>query len=52
MEYAVPSYQFEWPVITDPQGQQRNFIAYPGTCVPHDIHGDTTPSSDGKNASD
>lgn len=30
--YAVPSYQFEWPVITDPNGTTRNFIAYPGTC--------------------
>ena len=32
--YAVPSYQFEWPVITDPTGTTRDFIAYPGTCVP------------------
>jgi Acetamidase/Formamidase family len=39
--YAVPSYQFEWPVIEDPQGNVRNFIAYPGTCVPHDTHGDS-----------
>ena len=30
--YAVPSYQFEWPVITDPNGVTRNFIQYPGTC--------------------
>jgi len=43
---AVPSYQFEWPVIVDPQGVERNFIAYPGTCVPHDEHGMTTPSGD------
>ncbi len=39
MQYAVPSYQFEWPVVTDPQGVERNFISYPGTCVPHDEHG-------------
>jgi acetamidase/formamidase len=45
-DYAIPSYQFEWPKITDPQGEMRDFIAYPGTCVPHDIHGDTVPSSD------
>jgi acetamidase/formamidase len=44
--YAVPSYQFEWPVMTDPMGEERDFIAYPGTCVPHDVHGDTTPSGD------
>jgi hypothetical protein len=30
--FAVPSYQFEWPVITDPEGTTRNFIQYPGTC--------------------
>lgn len=48
MSYAVPSYQFEWPTITDPQGEVRNFIAYPGTCVPHDSHGDTVPTSTGK----
>ena len=28
--YVVPSYQFEWPNITDPNGIHRNFIAYPG----------------------
>lgn len=44
--YAVPSYQFEWPVITDPAGTTRNFIAYPGTCVPHVSHAGTTVSSD------
>ena len=44
--YAVPSYQFEWPVITDPSGVTRNFIQYPGTCVPHAPHGGTTISSD------
>lgn len=44
--YAVPSYQFEWPVITDPQGNVRDYIAYPGTCVPHDVHATTFPSSD------
>jgi len=43
--YAVPSYQFEWPVITDPMSVTRNYIAYPGTCVPHDAHSGTTPSS-------
>lgn len=45
-DYAIPSYQFEWPTITDPQGNLRDFIAYPGTCVPHDMHGSTIPSSD------
>lgn len=44
--YAVPSYQFEWPTITDPNGELRDYIAYPGTCVPHDMHGGTTPSGD------
>jgi hypothetical protein len=44
--YAVPSYSFEWPTITDPDGVERNYIAYPGTCVPHDVHGDTTPTSE------
>jgi acetamidase/formamidase len=44
--YAVPSYQFEWPIITDPNGTLRDYIAYPGTCVPHDAHGTTEPSSD------
>ncbi|KAL3778725.1 hypothetical protein HJC23_006275 [Cyclotella cryptica] len=44
--YAIPSYQFEWPIITDPQGNVRDYIAYPGTCVPHDIHANTIPSSD------
>lgn len=48
MSYAIPSYQFEWPVITDPFGVTRDFIAYPGTCVPHDVHCDTMPSSDVK----
>ena len=37
--YAVPQYQFGWPKITDPNGTVRDFIAYPGTCVPHDLHG-------------
>ena len=46
--FAVPSYQFEWPVITDPQGTVRNYIAYPGTCVPHDDHSNTIVSPDGK----
>jgi len=44
--YAVPSYSFEWPTITDPDGVERNYIAYPGTCVPHDVHGATTPTSE------
>jgi acetamidase/formamidase len=44
--YAVPAYQFEWPSIFDPQGTLRDYIAYPGTCVPHDEHGSTIPSSD------
>ncbi|CAB9503613.1 Acetamidase formamidase [Seminavis robusta] len=39
--YAVPLYQFEWPVLTDPDGILRDYIAYPGTCVPHDPHGAT-----------
>jgi acetamidase/formamidase len=43
--YAVPSYQFEWPVMTDPMGEERDYIAYPGTCVPHDAHGATTTVS-------
>ena len=44
--YAVPAYQFEWPIITDPMNVTRDFIAYPGTCVPHDPHGCDIPSSD------
>jgi acetamidase/formamidase len=44
--YAVPSYQFEWPTLTDPDGVTRDYISYPGTCVPHDAHGSTVPSSD------
>jgi acetamidase/formamidase len=43
--YAVPAYQFEWPTFTDPFGVERDYIAYPGTCVPHDPHGDTTTVS-------
>ena len=42
----MPSYSFEWPTITDPDGVERNYIKYPGTCVPHDVHGDTTPTSE------
>ena len=34
--YAVPSYAFHWPTLTDPDGVERNYIAYPGTCVPPD----------------
>jgi acetamidase/formamidase len=45
-DYAVPLYQFEWPKMTDPNGEMRDYIAYPGTCVPHDDHGSTTVSSD------
>lgn len=45
-EYAVPSYQFYWPTLVDPAGVPRNYIKYPGTCVPHDEHADTVPSSD------
>jgi acetamidase/formamidase len=45
-DFAVPSYQFNWPIITDPNGTRRDFIAYPGTCVPHDSHSTTVPSSD------
>lgn len=41
MPYAVPLYQFQWPVLTDPNGVLRDYIAYPGTCVPHDPHGST-----------
>jgi len=37
--FAVPQFQFGWPTITDPEDTVRDFIAYPGTCVPHDIHG-------------
>jgi acetamidase/formamidase len=37
--YAIPQYQFEWPVLTDPNNTIRDYIAYPGTCVPHEIHG-------------
>jgi acetamidase/formamidase len=48
--FAVPSYQFEWPTITDPEGEVRDYIAFPGTCVPHDPHGSTIPSSDIANA--
>jgi hypothetical protein len=43
--YAVPAYQFEWPAFTDPNGVERDYIKYPGTCVPHDPHGDTTEVS-------
>jgi acetamidase/formamidase len=43
--YATLAYQFEWPTLTDPMGVERDYIAYPGTCVPHDLHGDTTTVS-------
>ena len=42
MSYAIPSYQFMWPTITDPDGVTRDFIAYPGTLVPHDEHGESS----------
>ena len=44
--FAIPSYQFKWPTITDPENTTRDYIAYPGTCVPHDDHGGTTISGD------
>lgn len=37
--FAIPQFQFGWPTITDPNGTVRDYTAYPGTCVPHDIHG-------------
>ena len=37
--YATLSYQFAWPTITDPDGTERDYIKYPGTCVPHDYAG-------------
>ena len=37
--YATLSYQFAWPTITDPDGVERDYIQYPGTCVPHDYAG-------------
>ena len=45
-EYAVPLYQFQWPTVTDPLNITRDYIAYPGTCIPHDDHGGTTVSGD------
>ena len=31
---------------TRPRAQvERDYIKYPGTCVPHDAHGGTTPTS-------
>jgi hypothetical protein len=47
--YATPSYAFGWPTLTDPEGVERDYIQYPGTCVPHDAHGATTPSADVSN---
>ena len=44
--YATPWYAFKWPTLTDPEGVERDYIKYPGTCVPHDVHGDTTPTSE------
>jgi hypothetical protein len=37
--YAVPVFQFEWPTIIDPMNTTRDYIAYPGTCIPHQPHG-------------
>jgi acetamidase/formamidase len=41
MSYAVPLYQYQWPVLIDPNDNLRDYIAYPGTCLPHDPHGST-----------
>ena len=38
-EYAVPLYQFQWPTVTEQLNTTRDYIAYPGTCIPHDDHG-------------
>ena len=43
--FVVPQFQFGWPKITDPNGTVHDYIAYPGTCVPHDAHGCSLPSS-------
>jgi len=37
--YATLAYQYYWPTITDPDGTERDYIQYPGTCVPHDYEG-------------
>ncbi|VEU38512.1 unnamed protein product [Pseudo-nitzschia multistriata] len=37
--FVIPQFQFGWPKVTDPNGTVRDYIAYPGTCVPHDLHG-------------
>ena len=44
--FATLAYQFEWPTITDPGGTVRDYIAYPGTCVPHDYAGFSSTVSD------
>ena len=44
--FAVPSYQMDWPTLTDPDGVTRNYIKYPGTCVPHDYAGVSTDVAD------
>jgi hypothetical protein len=41
--FSVPLYQFEWLIITNPNGVTRDYIAYPGDVCPHEA---TTPSSD------
>ena len=40
------SYSFEWPTITGPRRRRAQPMKNPGTCVPHDVHGDTTPTSE------
>ena len=45
-DYAVPSYQFECPIITNLNGTTRDYIQYPGMLVPHDDHCNTKVSSD------
>jgi hypothetical protein len=32
--------------VIQQMGVTRDYVAYPGTCVPHDPHGDLTPLSD------
>jgi len=44
--YATPYYQFYWPTITDPDGVERDYIQYPGTCVAHDYKGFSSTVSD------
>mmetsp|Transcript_42705 Transcript_42705/g.89221 ORF Transcript_42705/g.89221 Transcript_42705/m.89221 type:complete len:451 (+) Transcript_42705:114-1466(+) len=44
--YATLAYQFSWPTVTDPDGVERDYIQYPGTCVPHDLEGFSSTVSD------